>query len=65
MRKVTCVFLLLSIVATLWSQTKVWTLKECMEYAVQNNTRVSSQEARNKIHTQNYREAVARASAFC
>lgn len=60
MRKVTCVFLLLSIVATLWSQTKVWTLKECMEYAVQNNTRVSSQEARNKIHTQNYREAVAR-----
>ena len=53
MRKVTCVFLLLSIVATLWSQTKVWTLKECMEYAVQNNTRVSSQEARNKIHTQN------------
>lgn len=60
MRKVICILIFLPIAVTFRSQTKVWTLEECMEYAVQNNTRVGSQEARNKIHTQNYHEAIAR-----
>ncbi len=60
MKRVACISFLLSITIILYGQTKVWSLEECMEYAVQNNTRVSSQEARNKIYTQNYREAIAR-----
>lgn len=60
MRKVACIFIFLTVTMTLCSQTKIWTLEECMEYAVRNNMRVSSQEARNRNYTQNYREAIAR-----
>ena len=60
MRKVACIFIFLTVTMMLCSQTKIWTLEECMEYAVRNNMRVSSQEARNRNYTQNYREAIAR-----
>lgn len=60
MRKVACIFIFLTVTMMLCSQTKIWTLEECMEYAVRNNMRVSSQEARNRNYTQNYREAIAK-----
>ena len=44
MRKVACIFIFLTVTMMLCSQTKIWTLEECMEYAVRNNMRVSSQE---------------------
>ena len=59
MRKVACIFIFLTVTMMLCSQTKIWTLEECMEYAVRNNMRVSSQETRNRNYTQNYREAIA------
>lgn len=60
MRKVACIFIFLTVTMMLCSQTKIWTLEECMEYAVRNNMRVSSQETRNRNYTQNYREAIAK-----
>ena len=57
MRKVACIFIFLTVTMMLCSQTKIWTLEECMEYAVRNNMRVSSQETRNRSYRQ--------ASAFC
>ena len=34
MRKVACIFIFLTVTMMLCSQTKIWTLEECMEYAV-------------------------------
>jgi outer membrane protein TolC len=41
-----------------FSQEKVWTLDECIQYAVQHNPSRSKQEAQNEIYRLNQREAI-------
>ncbi len=36
-----------------------WTLEACMQYAVEHSPQTATQEARNAIHRENYREAIA------
>jgi outer membrane protein len=41
-----------------FSQEKIWTLDECMKYAVENSHRANKQIARNSIIEQDYKEAI-------
>lgn len=45
--------------STLPAQEKVWTLNECMQYAVEHSPKRGKQNAQNKIYNQNYTEAIA------
>ncbi|MCL1936812.1 MAG: TolC family protein [Candidatus Azobacteroides sp.] len=57
MRRTT--FLILALLPTLaFSQGKVWTLEECIQYAVEHNPQRTKQEAQNKIYQQDQREAL-------
>jgi len=40
------------------AQEKVWTLEECIRYAVEHNPQRTKQEAQNKIYMQDQREAL-------
>ena len=42
----------------LTAQEKLWTLEECMRYAVEHNTKRIKQEAQNEIYKQNKLEAI-------
>jgi len=44
--------------AFVFSQGKVWTLEECIRYAVEHNPKRVQQEAINKIYRQDQREAI-------
>jgi outer membrane protein TolC len=53
------VFLMLALLPALaFSQGKIWTLEECIQYAVEHNPQRVKQEAQNKIYQQDQREAV-------
>ena len=41
-------------------ENKIWTLEECMAYAVENSPKVNKQDAQNEIYHQNYMEAIGR-----
>lgn len=48
---------------SLWSlvsfaQEKIWTLTECMQYAVKHSLKRTEQKAQNEIYKQDYKEAV-------
>ncbi|MDR0699005.1 MAG: TolC family protein [Tannerella sp.] len=52
------ILLLIAIPAGSFSQEKVWTLEECIEYAVRHNPQHAKQAAQNEIYKYNQREAI-------
>jgi outer membrane protein TolC len=49
----------LAIPSGVFSQERIWTLEECVEYAIQHNPQHARQEAQNEIYKYNQREVVA------
>lgn len=45
---------------SLFAQDRLWTVNDCMRYAVENSPRVKKDEAQNSIYHQNYIEAIGR-----
>ena len=41
-------------------ECRIWTLEECMTYAIENSPRINKQNAQNDIYRQNYIEAIGR-----
>ena len=41
------------------AQPAKFTLDECVQYAIENSTKLSNQQSRNKIYNYNYQEAIA------
>jgi outer membrane protein TolC len=56
--KKTIVLLLILLPQAGFSQEKVWTLEECMQYAVRHNPSRNGREAQNEIYRLNQREAI-------
>lgn len=53
------IIILLSVCAFLaTAQGKVWTLDDCMRYAVENSPRTNKQQLQNRIYHQDYMEAI-------
>ncbi|MDR0815681.1 MAG: TolC family protein [Bacteroidales bacterium] len=57
MKKWMVIFIILKSGALL-AQEKVWTLDDCMRYAVENSPKRIKQEAQNEIYRQNRKEAI-------
>ncbi|GHV56364.1 transporter [Bacteroidia bacterium] len=56
--KKTMILLLIALSQGGFAQEKVWTLEECIQYAIGHNPKRTQQEAQNEIYKQNQREAI-------
>lgn len=57
---VTLLYIITAFASVTMAQEKIWTLDECMLYAVENSPRKNKQDAQNSIYHQNYLEAIGR-----
>lgn len=57
---VTLLYIITAFASVAMAQEKIWTLDECMLYAVENSPRKNKQDAQNSIYHQNYLEAIGR-----